>query len=45
MEELKSKKTTQEDLLKDFLNNCYFDNQSISDDYLNKNFKIVYTPL
>ena len=47
----KKKKTTQEDSLRGFQSNHtgliywgdYIDNQTISSDYLNKNFNIRYT--
>jgi len=46
MEKSKNKKIIQVDLRKDTLSNLsyYADNQTISDDYLNQNFKVVYMP-
>ena len=46
MEKSKNKKIIQVALLKGSLSNLsyYFDNQTISDDYLNQNFKVVYMP-
>ena len=44
MEKSKNKKTIQVALRKGSLSNStyYIDNQTISDDYLNKNFKVIY---
>jgi hypothetical protein len=51
MEKSKNKKTTQEDSQSDIRSNHtgliywddYIDNQTVSSDYLNKNFNIRYT--
>jgi hypothetical protein len=46
MEKSKNKKIIQVALRKGSLSDFsyYFDNQTISDDYLNQNFKVVYMP-
>jgi stress response protein YsnF len=46
MDQSKNKRIIQVVLLKDTLSNFsyYADNQTISDDYLNQNFKVVYMP-